>query len=378
MKAHPYADILPLLEGGAFDSLVADIRANGLLEPITIHQDMILDGRNRYRACEAAGIKPQFLEFDGDDPLGFVLSLNVHRRHLSEAQRAMVAAEIATMGRGAPKKSAIWRNISQPEAAKRLNVSGRSLQRAAVIRTHAIPELADAVREDRIPLAVAEKLARAPEDIQRRAVAEPTRAHTIEGQVARAAREAKLGRKQLAAPSGRFGVLLIDPPWKFTARSDETGLGRSPESHYLTASVDEILKTVDVPAFTAEDAVRFMWGLPHMCAEALELLAGWGLTVKTNLVWIKPSIGLGYLLRNRHELLWIATRGNPPPPARGEQPDSVIEAPRGEHSEKPAAVYEMIERLYPTLPKIELFARGAARLGWRAWGDEAENPPAPQ
>jgi N6-adenosine-specific RNA methylase IME4 len=56
----------------------------------------------------------------------------------------------------------------------------------------------------------------------------------------------------------------------------------------------------------------------------------------------------------------------------------VIEAPRGEHSEKPAAVYEMIERLYPTLPKIELFARGAARLGWRAWGDEAENPPAPQ
>ena len=59
MKAHPYADILPLLEGEAFDSLVADIRANGLLEPITIHEGMILDGRNRYRACEAAGIEPQ-------------------------------------------------------------------------------------------------------------------------------------------------------------------------------------------------------------------------------------------------------------------------------------------------------------------------------
>jgi hypothetical protein len=80
MKAHPYADVLPLLEGEAFDSLVADIRSNGLLEPITIHHGMILDGRNRYRACEAAGIKPQFLEFDGHDPLAFVLSLNVHRR----------------------------------------------------------------------------------------------------------------------------------------------------------------------------------------------------------------------------------------------------------------------------------------------------------
>jgi N6-adenosine-specific RNA methylase IME4 len=372
MKFHPYADILPLLEGEAFDALVVDIGTNGLLEPITIHEGMILDGMNRYRACAAAGIEPQFLEFEGDDPLGFVLSLNLHRRHLSEAQRAMVAAEIATLGRGAPKKSAAWRNISQPEAAKRLNVSGRGLQRAAVIRTYAIPELAAAVRENRIPLAVAEKLARAPMEVQRRAVADPKRAHTIEGQVARAAREAELGRRQLAAPDGRFGAGLIDPPWMFTARSATTGLGRSPESHYSTAPVTEILKMVDLPAIMADDAIIFMWGLPHMCAEALELLVGWGLTVKTHLVWIKPSIGLGYLLRNRHELLWIATRGNPPAPARGEQPDSVIEAPRGEHSEKPAVVYEMIERLFPSLPKIELFCRGKPRPGWSAWGNEAE------
>ena len=88
MKAHPYADILPLLEGEAFDALVSDIRANGLMEPITIYQDMILDGRNRLRACKAAGIEPEFLEFDGDDPLAFVLSLNVHRRHLSNRSAA--------------------------------------------------------------------------------------------------------------------------------------------------------------------------------------------------------------------------------------------------------------------------------------------------
>jgi hypothetical protein len=84
MKAHPYADVLPLLEGEAFDALVADIKANGLLEPITIHEGLILDGRNRYRACAAAGIEPRFPEFEGDDPLGFVLSLSVHRRHVSD------------------------------------------------------------------------------------------------------------------------------------------------------------------------------------------------------------------------------------------------------------------------------------------------------
>ena len=68
-KAHPYADILPLLEGEAFDALVADIKANGLLEPITIYEGMILDGRNRLRACEAAGVEPRFVDYDGDDPL---------------------------------------------------------------------------------------------------------------------------------------------------------------------------------------------------------------------------------------------------------------------------------------------------------------------
>jgi hypothetical protein len=256
MRSRPKSSS-PRLRRVAFDSLVADIRANGLREPITLYDGMVLDGRNRYRACEAARIEPRFFEFDGDDPLGFVLSLNLQRRHLSEPQRAMVAAEIATLGRGAPKKSATWRNISQPKAAKRLNVSGRSLQRAAVVRNHAIPELAAAVRADQIPLAIAEKLARAPMEVQRRAVADPKRAQTIEGQVARAAREAELGRRQLAAPDGRFGVALIDPPLMFTARSAATGLGRSVEPHYSTASVAEILKMIDVPAIMASDAICY-------------------------------------------------------------------------------------------------------------------------
>src|SRR5262249_18836723 len=89
---HPLADVLPLIEGAEFDRLVADIREQGLLNPITMYEGKILDGRNRYRACRAAGVTPRYVEFEGKDPAAFVVSQNLERRHLLPSERAMVAA----------------------------------------------------------------------------------------------------------------------------------------------------------------------------------------------------------------------------------------------------------------------------------------------
>lgn len=83
---HPLAEIFPLMEGAAFDELVADIRTHGLLEPIVLLDEKILDGRNRFWACEAAGIEPEFERFTGDNPLDFVVSLNLKRRYLDDSQ----------------------------------------------------------------------------------------------------------------------------------------------------------------------------------------------------------------------------------------------------------------------------------------------------
>ena len=71
---HPYANIFPLIEGAAFDELVADIKDSELHESIWLYDGQILDGRNRYRACGAAGIDPSFRTYEGDDPLGFCVS----------------------------------------------------------------------------------------------------------------------------------------------------------------------------------------------------------------------------------------------------------------------------------------------------------------
>jgi len=88
-------------------------------------------------------------------------------------------------------------------------------------------------------------------------------------------------------------------------------------------------------------------------------------------VWVKDKIGLGYFVRNQHELLLVATRGDMPSPSPANRQPSVIEAPRREHSRKPDEAYALIERMYPSLPKIELFARNT-RSGWDPWGNEAE------
>jgi MT-A70/ParB-like nuclease domain len=308
MKPHPYADILPLLEGEAFDSFVADIKTNGLLEPITIHEGMILDGRNRWNACKAAGVEPQFLEFDGDDPLAFVLSLNVHRRHLSESQRGMVAARLANLNHGGDRQAAnLPLGVSQTQAGAMLNVSERTVRSAVAVRDHALPELAQAVDRGAIRVSVAGGLATASEAIQRQAVAEPGRAHTLVKQAARVGHESELGAKQLALPAKRFGVILADPAWRFEPYSRVTGMDRDPSNHYPVMSVADI-KALDVAGIAASDSVLFLWATAPMLPEALAVMAGWGFGYRTNFVWAKDRAGTGYWARNNTSISSSASR----------------------------------------------------------------------
>jgi N6-adenosine-specific RNA methylase IME4 len=100
-------------------------------------------------------------------------------------------------------------------------------------------------------------------------------------------------------------------------------------------------------------------------------MAAWGFEYKTNIVWVKDRMGLGYWVRNQHEHLLIGVRGNIPAPAPIERFRSVINAPTAGHSVKPEAAAQMIERMFPTLPRLEMFAR-KARRGWDVWGNEVE------
>jgi N6-adenosine-specific RNA methylase IME4 len=187
--------------------------------------------------------------------------------------------------------------------------------------------------------------------------------------VRRQKREQELADKLQALPTKTYAVILADPEWQWEAWSEKGLTNSSAQNHYPTSVVDAI-KARNVAAIAADDCVLFLWATAPMLPQAIEVMVAWGFTYKTQCVWAKDKAGTGYWFRNMHELLLVGTRGKPPAPLEGTQWESLVAAPRGKHSEKPQAFYELIEAYFPLLQKVELNAR-KARAGWDCWGNEA-------
>jgi N6-adenosine-specific RNA methylase IME4 len=200
---------------------------------------------------------------------------------------------------------------------------------------------------------------------------------TLVKQMRRTQREIELAARIRALPDRRFGLILADPPWRFEVFSRETGLDRDAANHYPVMGLDRI-RTLPVPSIAAKDCVLALWGTAPMILHAHATMAAWGFDYKSQAVWVKDKIGLGFWFRGQHEILLIGTRGHPPAPAPGMNFPSVFQAKVREHSRKPDEAYEILEAYFPTVPKVELFARGqTARPGWDHWGPEAPESVSP-
>ena len=158
---HPLADIFPLMEGDEFAALVEDIKANGLREPITLYEDKILDGRNRYRAVVKAELQyrlkeENFRHYTSGDPLGFVVSANLHRRHLNESQRAAIAAKLVTTTFGSNQYNKA--TVGNKQAAIMLGVSEATVKMAKEVAKKAAPEISLLVQKGELRLGAAKQL----------------------------------------------------------------------------------------------------------------------------------------------------------------------------------------------------------------------------
>mgnify|MGYP002737191602 CR=1 FL=1 len=177
-KQHPLSAAFPGLNEEDFRGLIDDIDANGVREKIVVYEGMILDGWHRYSACMELSVKNiPMLEYEGDDPVGFVLSKNLHRRHLDASQRAFALAQLSEWQEksGRPShnleriKSGKITGLSADKAAELAGVSEKTMRQARAA-TKAVPEVQEAVTKGEIAVSEAAKLSKLEPEQQREAV----------------------------------------------------------------------------------------------------------------------------------------------------------------------------------------------------------------
>jgi N6-adenosine-specific RNA methylase IME4 len=374
LEFHPLAQIFPLIEGAEFNDLVGDIRAHGVREPIWIYDGQILDGRNRYRASAVAGVDCPMREYFGDDPVEFVISLNLKRRHLNESQRQMVAAKLANLGEGRPINTAQTCAVSQEQAAELLNVSRRGVQNAKVVRRDGAPELVAAVEQGKVSVSAAADVATKPKHEQREIVARGEReileaAKAIRIQKAEARRlenEALRAANPVLIPDGQYSVIVIDPPWDMK-KIERDVRENQVDFEYPTMTLDE-LAAMNVGGMAADDCHFFCWTTQKYLPPAMELLGKWGFRYVLTMVWHKPGgfqpIGLP---QYNCEFVLYGRKGSPQF-VDTKQFFCCFEAPRREHSRKPDEFYDLIRRVTDG-PRIDVFSR-EARDGFAQYGNE--------
>ena len=356
LRDHPQAALVPSMADEEYAAFLVDLRERGVRVPLEMTSEgVVLDGHHRLRAARELGLPEVPVRLVAvEDEAEYMLLSALRRRNLSASQGAALAVELGSYReakdaakrrsqdnlRRCPEWATLPTRGERPRAwAARLSgVGERTLEDAACVHEED-PELFAQVKAGQVS------------------------AHRAATLVRRRRRDARLFSPSL--PSGLFQIVYADPPW----RSQSPDSDWAPEAHYPTMALEEIT-ALPVPA--ADDALLFLWAINGMLREALKVMEAWGFEYKSCIVWVKPSIGLGQWVRNRHEPLLVGRRGSFPLPAEADRPESVINAPRGRHSEKPLVFYELIERAYPCASKLELFARGVPRAGWSAWGNEVE------
>jgi N6-adenosine-specific RNA methylase IME4 len=174
-------------------------------------------------------------------------------------------------------------------------------------------------------------------------------------------------------PTDKYRVIYADPPWDYgmpqhSKEEQETVL----ETHYQSMPTEEIC-ALPIDALCADDSVLFIWATSPLIRHAFEVIDAWGFNYKAMFIWDKVKHNVGYYNSVRHELLLICTRGKCLPDKKPEgEPmliDSVQSIERSDHSRKPEEFRTIIDNLYPSGKRIELFARKES-VGWDTWGNE--------
>lgn len=377
MQKHKY-NIFPDASKEDFDLLVGDIRKNGydLDFPIIIYQGAILDGWNRWRACQQVGEKPATKEFTGSDldAINYTLRTN-KRRNLTSSQWATIAVDAEEI---------MTEIAEEVERERRAKISGsRKIetgkfvsQSQSTIPTRTAEKAAEMFNTNKQYIQDAKRLkATKPEAFKAVQSGEKTitQVKREEKENKRESRRQENAVKIAAVKSPKeivkndigFSTIVIDPPWDWSDEGDNNQLGRA-KPDYSTMSLHELM-ILPINKLSDVDCHLYLWITNRSLPKGFGLLRNWGFRYITALTWVKPYYGLGNYFRGQTEHILFGVKGSQP--LKRKDVGTVFMANRGEagHSSKPQEFYSLVESCSPG-PYLEMFSR-SDREGWVMWGE---------
>lgn len=380
MKEHAAARLFPLLGKSELQPLVESVRRGfDAAHPVLMYRGEVLDGRNRMRACEIAGVDPVVVELPDDcDPWLEAWKHNGARRDLDPDQKAAIYLQLMA-------ESKAWQqqreqrqreaNEARAKAAKKqprkeggvFDTTGAPSREGRPVASSATAKaLAEQAGVSRATVERVQKLQREAPDAFEAVARGEAKANKELGKLKIKHKQqlaADLDAAPVPHPTERFNVIVIDPPWRYGKRAEDvTHRGRNQYPDMDVADIGR-LPVVD----RAEtDCVLWLWTTNAFMHDAYHCVDAWGFTPKTILTWAKDRMGVGDWLRGQTEHCIMAVRGKPLVTLSNQT--TLLHGPMREHSRKPDEFFELVESLCHGT-KLEMFAR-EPRPGWQVWGAE--------
>ena len=369
-----FKNLIPALSAEEYAQLEANILEEGIREPIITWNGFIIDGHNRYSIAQRFDVEYRTTSkhFANKESVKEWMILNQFgRRNLSNYQRSVLALELEEVfSKKAKEKqlSSLKKGTSVPQiSAKREPIETRKeLSKVASVSHDTISKVkkiqAKAPEEVKAKLATGEVSINAAYKEIKKEEKKEERDKKIQEV------KQKIESENLTTLDKKYHVIAIDPPWAYNEKGgfssdDYDAQNNRGAVDYPTMTVEQI-KKIELPA--ADHSVLFLWTTHAFLRDSFDIMKEWGFEYKATIVWDKVKMGMGRNVRMQVEFCLLGIKGKPI--IQGSSERDIITEPRREHSRKPEAFYEMVERMCIG-NKLDYFSR-QTRKNWEHYGAE--------
>jgi len=368
-----FKNLIPALSAEEYAQLEANILEEGIREPIITWNGFIIDGHNRYSIAQRFDVEYRTTSkhFESEIEVKIWMANNqLGRRNLSDYVKGELYETIEKLEKEKGEKN-LKTNIGEGQRlsindkgkahntreiiANKLGWSTGKKAQFDVVKKKAPEEVKEKLRNNELTIHAAYKEIKKEEKKEER----DKKIQEV---------KQKIESENLTTLDKKYHVIAIDPPWAYNEKGgfssdDYDAQNNRGAVDYPTMTVEQI-KKIELPA--ADDSVLFLWTTHAFLRDSFDIMKEWGFEYKATIVWDKVKMGMGRNVRMQVEFCLLGIKGKPI--IQGSSERDIITEPRREHSRKPEAFYEMVERMCIG-NKLDYFSR-QTRKNWEHYGAE--------